>query len=486
MATQLITTCSSFLGGKAAVVALPQKTRLTFGGSWVTGDKYSVVVLDPATSSNETFGAGTVTGEQPSFCLALKRKVNVLAGDEWYYSAVDNAMEFNNPQGLGNSNINVADNFAESEDLQAIVPYQGMVAVYSRGSVQIWEVGAGLDDYAQRQVLAGVGTYAPDSVKAFGELDSYSLHDTGIRSLRVRDSSNNAFSADIGSPVDFLVQAKLQESSAAQRVAACGVVEPSTGQYWLFLKDVLYVLSNIPGAKITAWGTWDCSYQTTSGVGVIIRNGDASTIQVRMSELDNVDTASAPVSLAFLASVTSTKPIKYIWVYDAAGTTLIEQVIIPDGLSFAGEVYYVPGFTLFTAKQTAFVPEKFVTHQGQVYVSSSNAFYLYGGAEGTTYDNTICAWELPWMDGDTPAIDKGFEGVDCAQVGSWHHFGGTDFRSGELVQVVDATDVATFAGGKIGWTSKGTHVKYRMQTTGLAEKSTVSNLQIHYTGNKSK
>lgn len=90
------------------------------------------------------------------------------------------------------------------------------------------------------------------------------------------------------------------------------------------------------------------------------------------------------------------------------------------------------------------------------------------------------------MDGDTPAIDKGFEGVDCAQVGSWHHFGGTDFRSGELVQVVDATDVATFAGGKIGWTSKGTHVKYRMQTTGLAEKSTVSNLQIHYTGNKSK
>lgn len=161
---------------------------------------------------------------------------------------------------------------------------------------------------------------------------------------------------------------------------------------------------------------------------------------------------------------------------------MLDSSEITDGLDFRGRIVWdnAPDMFTFTSNQTTFTPDKFVVYNNQVFVSTSEGFYVYGGADRNTYDNAICSFETSWLDFDSPANDKNFHGVDVAQVGSWSHFAGPDFRSETLQPVMLSNANPTFAGGKIGWTNTGTHAKYRMQTDGAATKAVVSNLLIHY------
>jgi hypothetical protein len=138
-----------------------------------------------------------------------------------------------------------------------------------------------------------------------------------------------------------------------------------------------------------------------------------------------------------------------------------------------------------TSNLTAFVPQDIVNYNGQIFVSTSEGFYVYGGASNVTYDNTICAQETSWLDFDSPAVQKAFSGVDVAQEGSWNHYACPDYLSQTPQAIMLSQDNPTFAGGKIGWTNTGTHVKFRSQTAGDAERCVLSNILIHYKGNQS-
>ena len=87
------------------------------------------------------------------------------------------------------------------------------------------------------------------------------LNDSGVRSLRVRDSSGNAFVSDIGSPIDMLIQSSLVSGTTSSNAAACSVVEPGTGRGWEYLNGTIYVLSFYPSNQIVAWGTYSPSSQ---------------------------------------------------------------------------------------------------------------------------------------------------------------------------------------------------------------------------------
>lgn len=475
-----------FLGGVTSVVAQNKVMRFAVTGTWLTDDLFTL--LFPYSDNGEVInlGAGDATNQQPTFGLTHQKKSNLLSSERWLFSALGAPTTFNLLPATGNSNIDLTDYFSTSTDTKALSTYQGGLAVFSDDCIFIWKDAADPDAYVNIQIIPNLGTQAKLSAVASGESDVYFLHETGIRSLRARDSSNQVLVSDIGSAVDLLIQNKIRTATEEELANACGVIEPVTGQYWLFLKDTLYVVSNFPSAKIIAWATWDCSYQATAGIGVTIRNGDGTSYLFKSNIVDDVSTATSHGVLAFLGTTAVLSPIKYIWVYDSTGTTLIEQMTVPNGLAFSGEIYYVPSSTLFAAKQTAFTPQKFEVYQRQVFVSTSEGFYAYGGADKQTYDNVVGVAETSWLDADSPANQKTFHGVDVAQSGTWNHYTGTRFSSGLLQHVLSSATNPTFDGGKISYSSYGTHIKHRMQTTGLAERCVMSNLLLHFTQSNQK
>jgi len=247
-------------GGIAAVAGIGQRELLTIGGTWAVGDKATLLFTQTISGAQTQVGAGRITGVTPTFCFTFNDKVYLLAGSTVYFSAVAEPTVFNDPDAVDNGYITLTNHYATPESLIAIASFQGRLVFFSRQGVQIWTTPADPASWQLNQVFEFIGTRSPLSVKTAGDFEVFFLDETGVRSLRVRDSTLNAFSEDLGNPIDDLVQAKLVASSEAQKDAACAIVEPSSKRYWLFLKDTIYVFSNFPSSKIAAWSKYLPTY----------------------------------------------------------------------------------------------------------------------------------------------------------------------------------------------------------------------------------
>lgn len=267
----LISNMNSFAGGITPVNGVAKKFKVTLSGTWATGDWVTLAMLPSTTGVAATVGAGAATGLAPTFALTLSRKAYYACGTSMVFSALAQPTVLNDPNAIGNSYIIPADNYGTAESIMALATYQGRLAVFERGNVQIWAQGASpAEDYQQLQILANVGAVAPLSVQAVGNLDVLFLADSGVRSLRVRDSSNNAIVVDVGTPVDGAITAHLAALTEEEKAGICGIVEPGTGAYWLYLPTAsgdateypgcIYVLSYYPTAEVSAWGTFWPTY----------------------------------------------------------------------------------------------------------------------------------------------------------------------------------------------------------------------------------
>lgn len=253
----LKTTCEKMSGGLDATTGVGKKYRLVFGGTWANFDTFTLLFTLSVSGLQVEIGAGRVTGVQPTFAFTFKRKIYILAGSTTYFCQLDTPTVWNDPNAIGAGSLVMVNNFASPEDLVAIAPYQGRLAFFTDRNIQIWKIDADPALNELQQVLPGTGALAKNSVVSLGELDVLFLSNSGVRSLRVRDSSLNAFINDLGSPIDALLLAVLNDAgvSMATKKAACALVD-TAGRYWLFLKDTIYVLSYYPTNKIVAWGTY--------------------------------------------------------------------------------------------------------------------------------------------------------------------------------------------------------------------------------------
>lgn len=356
----LTTTAIALNGGIAPVSGVNEVWTITFDGSWQECDRVTTTLTVLIDGTQYQFGAGDTTGINPSFCYTYGKRVYVLSADTTYFSALGFPTVFNDPNAIGNGNIQMSDYFAAPEDLQSIAHYQGRLAFITRKNVQLWTTNADPTAFVQNQVLENIGTFAPESVKPLGDLDVLMLYDSGVRSIRVRDSSLNAFVVDVGSPIDSVVISTLQGMSDAQKAACCAVVEPETNRYWLFLKDTIYVLSYFPANKITAWSQYDPTY-----------------------DVAGAQTAFTPVKMvAYKGQVYVRDSDGNLFVYGgAAGTTY-------DGVTAILETPWLDNRTPATSKAAKAVDIGMV---GQWKISYgldplSNQLVLVGQATQVTYD----------------------------------------------------------------------------------------------------
>jgi len=183
-----------------------------------------------------------------------REKIHGVLDRELYFSAIGNPTDWT---GTGSGFINLSTQDAESETLVGLEVYYDTLAIMSRRTVQIWNIDPDPLKYQQMQVLRSSGSRAALSIKQFGNGDVLYLGDSGIRSLRARDSSNAAAVSDIGSPIDRLYDELRRTQTEEYLASATGLIEPLSGRFWMVFPDRILVLSLFPSPKVTAWSTYE-------------------------------------------------------------------------------------------------------------------------------------------------------------------------------------------------------------------------------------
>jgi hypothetical protein len=255
---------SSFTGGSDAVPATRKRVRYTFN-TWNFAPEKSVTliatkVLDPA--NPVYWGASRVTDAAPTSALTFKTKAHVGSGSSMFFSAVNNPKKWGQ-DGVGAGFINMSNSSGGNEAVNALATYQGNLAAFSRRTVQIWSIDTDPANNRQGQVLSNTGAFGPRSVVSVGDIDVFYLSDSGIRSLRARDSSNAAVVNDVGTPVDGLILNDISYMTFDQKAACPAVIEPVDGRYWIAIGDKIYVYSFFPSSQVAAWSTYEPGHTFT-------------------------------------------------------------------------------------------------------------------------------------------------------------------------------------------------------------------------------
>jgi hypothetical protein len=172
-----------------------------------------------------------------------------------YFSGIESPTEWLDSD-LGAGFVNMSNQAAGSEKLKAMANYFQNVAIFSERAVQIWFLDPDPDRNSQNQVLSNTGAIAPHSVVQFGDNDVFYLAESGVRSLRARDSSNAASVGDVGNAIDDIVRTDIQ-GSRTNALNAKAVIEPREGRYLLAIGAKIYVFSYFPGSKVSAWSKYE-------------------------------------------------------------------------------------------------------------------------------------------------------------------------------------------------------------------------------------
>lgn len=265
------------------------------------GKVYAVYRDDGTGTVYHDYDGVAVPGGKGSYIETFRSKIYGIKDKEIYFSAVGDPTNW---AGTGSGFINLSMEDAESFDLVGLEVYYDKLAVMSRRATQFWNMDADPARNQQEQVLRNTGTRAPQAVRQFAGGDILYLDLTGIRSLRSKDSSLSASLTDVGSPVDPLVRSWVAETGETWQFKAFSVVEPGTGQYWLAIKDKIFVLSYSPTTKVSAWSVfepgfdvaWMSNFQDT----VCLRDTAGGVYLYGGVSADQYDDAAVEIVLPYL------------------------------------------------------------------------------------------------------------------------------------------------------------------------------------------
>lgn len=246
------------------------------------------------------------------FVKTIGQKMFSTSGPNMHFSGIGQPTKWTTDT-IGAGFIDMSSEASGSEELTALAKYQGNIAVFAERVVQVWYIDPDPALNRQSQVLNNTGTLSPRSVTQFGDNDIFYLDESGLRSLRARDSSNAAATNDIGVAVDSLIVEKLNEMTIDERQDIISVIEPRDGRFWLAMKDIVFVFSYFPGSKISAWSTYEPTvYDGGNDVPftiddmvvfkrrVYVRSGDTIYVYGGLSAAIQYDETEAEAWLPFL------------------------------------------------------------------------------------------------------------------------------------------------------------------------------------------
>jgi hypothetical protein len=255
---------SSFAGGVTGVTGVGKQVTIQITGTVEQGDKRNIKLGD------RNFGYVNKPIGPATYVMTYNKKVYAIADTMLWFSAVNDANNWDSEYGIGAGFINMFNEFTGGEKLMALAPYAGKLAIFARRTIQIWAMDVDPARNTQVQILDNIGTIASKSVTQVGDVDVFFLADSGIRSLRSRDINNIAFSSDVGNPIDEIIVNKIRELGPTNAAKAIGLIEPQDGRYWLILGDTIYVFSHFTGSSVSAWSTYKPGFTI---IGAAVLNG---------------------------------------------------------------------------------------------------------------------------------------------------------------------------------------------------------------------
>jgi hypothetical protein len=236
-------------GGVTAQAGVAQVVSGTFIGTPEGADLFTVTINGVNYSST---GRASATGTS---AFVGSKRVFSTAGSLIEFSALNAFNDFHST-GLANGTgfLNVANDAEGSERLVGLGRYlENQLAAMTRRNIRLYNLSADATTIALVQPVDNTGTIAARSVLGFGSIDLFYLADSGIRSLRPRDTTNAAFVEDIGTAIDTFVRAHIDTLSSAVYSRAVSVMEPRDDRFWLSIDGRIYVLSYFPNSSISAW-----------------------------------------------------------------------------------------------------------------------------------------------------------------------------------------------------------------------------------------
>lgn len=247
-------------------------------------------------------GSGaTVAGAKAVALLTHDDKLYAIHQSLLSFSGVAEPTKWQNSTGAGFKNM--SNQSAGSETLTGLARYQNLVAVFARRNTQIWYLDPDPLQNVKRQTLANVGTFAPRSIISFGDVDVFFLSDSGVRSLRARDSSNQSGVNDVGTPIDDYLLDYLSELPDEDRAKAVAALEPISGRYLLAVGSRVFVFSYFSSAKISAWSTYDLDFEVSDLVvddGRVWARGDDTIYLLGGDDGKTYDGAAVEVELPYI------------------------------------------------------------------------------------------------------------------------------------------------------------------------------------------
>ena len=249
------------------------------------------------------------------FCRTYKEKMYGVYGRNLFFSAVGDPTTWQDPPPDGQGNvahngsgfINIGANDADSEELVSMEVYYDKMAIFSDLSCQLWflDPDPSLNQYYQ--TLRDAGTFAPCSVRQYVANDVYFLGTHGIRSLRARDLTTTAAVADVGSPIDPILQDLVAARTSGGVYWTKAILSPRTGRIWMCMVDRIYVLSNWASPNISAWSVYipeftiDNQHVVFSDPYVVLRATDGYVYRYGSPGPSIYDSCSVVVTTPFLS-----------------------------------------------------------------------------------------------------------------------------------------------------------------------------------------
>lgn len=139
-----------------------------------------------------------------------------------------------------------------SRDVTAVGQRERDLVAYFRDSSQVWSVDPDPELHVFKSPVI-VGTRFPRSIGQVSN-DSYFLSDMGYRSISVQGISDNLTDADVGSPIDRIVEPLVNDS-----ITPIAGYYAGGGQYWCCIGNVAHIYTFSSSAKISAWSEYEFS-----------------------------------------------------------------------------------------------------------------------------------------------------------------------------------------------------------------------------------
>lgn len=452
----------AFSGGSLEVKDYGQRNKMRFGGVWVAGDSWTARMTSTL-SGNFTLGKGNIAGKTITSLFKFRNRAILGFSGGFALSAIDDPSGWEE-QDIGSAVIPFSTQFGSGDTAYGFSSIGARCVIFGGKTTQTWNIDADPSKWSLAQVLDNTGTKHGLGIQAIGEVDVLYPDATGIRSLKSKELSGDAYVSDVGTPIDSVIKTKIFLAEL-NSYPICSVVDPITKNYWVYIYDTLYCLSQHPGSKITAWSSFTVDY---------------------------VEAANILTGTTTITGLTA--GVRYHWEKGTSATNLINgtETVLKEG-SFVAQgtsVTITDGVgTSSLYPPTTLRPTRMWAVDGFIYfIDTNKKLYRYSQ---TLADSCYTVAETPWLDLGSPSQVKVFEGVDIAAIGSWRVSVATNPQTNNFTHVMQRTPVAvptiahssTYDSPRFAPIGVGTHIKLRFECSdrkAIGTQSKLSSVNILY------